>query len=145
MNKQSAPQVASRRLGRSIFALLAGIVVGIALSLGTDLSLHAIGVAPSLSERWPNSLLVLATTYRSIYGVIGAYVIARLAPNRPMGHALVAGALCMVVSTLGAAAAWNSTVGQHWYPVALALTTLPTAWIGGKLRLLRMHTETTTM
>ena len=99
-------------------------------------------MAPSLSERWPNHLLVLATTYRSTYGVIAAYVIARLAPNRPMGHALIAGALGLVVSILGAAAAWNSTFGQHWYPVALALTTLPTAWIGGKLRLLRMQTET---
>jgi hypothetical protein len=142
MNSQTKSQILSRRPGRSILALLAGIVVGIVLSVGTDLGLHAIGVVPAQSELWPNQLLVLATAYRSIYGVIAAYVIARLAPNRPMGHALVAGALGLVVSTLGAVAAWGSTIGQHWYPVTLALTTLPTAWVGAKLRLMQLQIET---
>jgi len=142
MNTQTKSQILSRRPGRSILALLAGIVVGIVLSVGTDLGLHAIGVVPAQSELWPNQLLVLATAYRSIYGVIAAYVIARLAPNRPMGHALVAGALGLLVSTLGAVGAWDSTIGQHWYPVTLALTTLPTAWVGAKLRLMQLQIET---
>jgi hypothetical protein len=142
MNTHSASQVASR-VGRSILALLAGIAVGIVLSTGTDVGLHAIGLAPSLSERWPNNLLVLATSYRAIYGIIAAYIIARLAPNRPMGHALAAGALGLAVSTLGAAVAWNSIAGQRWYPVALALTTMPTAWIGGRLRQWQLEARTT--
>jgi hypothetical protein len=142
MNTQTKSRIPSQRLGRSILALLAGIVMGIVLSVGTDLGLHASGVAPAQSERWPNQLLVLATAYRSIYGVIAAYVIARLAPNRPMGHALVAGALGLLVSTLGAVAAWDSTIGQHWYPVTLALTTLPIAWVGAKLRLMQLQIET---
>ena len=142
MNTETKCQIPPRRLERSILALLAGIVVGIVLSVGTDLGLHAIGVVPAQSERWPNQLLLLATTYRSIYGVIGAYVIARLAPNRRMGHALVAGALSLVVSTLGAASTWSSTIGQHWYPATLALTTLPTAWIGAKLRMMQLQIDT---
>lgn len=136
MNTHSESGVRPRQLGRSILALLAGIVLGIILSLGTDLGLHAIGLAPALSERWSNQLLFLATAYRTIYSVIGSYVVAWLAPNRPMGHALVAGASGLLASTLGAVAAWNSTTGQHWYPVALALIAMPTAWIGGRLRLL---------
>jgi hypothetical protein len=144
MNAQTKSQIPPRRLGHSILALLAGIGVGIVLSVGTDVGLHAIGVAPAQSERWPNQLLLLATLYRSIYGVIGAYVIARLAPNRLMGHALVAGALGLVVSTLGGAAMWSSTIGQHWYSVTLALTTLPTAWIGAKLRMMQLQIETRT-
>jgi len=142
MNTQPKSQIPPRRLGRSILALLAGIVVGIVLSVGTDLGLHAIGVVPAQSERWPNQLLLLATAYRSIYGVIAAYVIARLAPNRRMGHALVAGALGLTVSTLGAAATWNTTTGQHWYPATLALTTLPTAWMGAKLRIMQLQIDT---
>jgi hypothetical protein len=141
MNTQSNPQVPPRRLGRSILALLAGIVLGIVLSVGTDLGLHAVGLVPSQIERWPNQLLLLATAYRSIYGVIGAYVIARLAPNRPMAHALTAGTLGMLVSIVGAAAMWSSTIGQHWYPVALALTAVPTAWIGAKLRLMQLQND----
>jgi len=142
MNTQKGTQIPQRRLGRSILALLAGIIVGIVLSVGTDLGLHAIGIVPAQNQSWPNHLLVVAVAYRSIYGVISAYVIAWLAPNRPMGHALFAGALGLVVSALGAAAAWSSTIGQHWYPVTLALTTLPTAWIGAKLRLLQLQIET---
>jgi hypothetical protein len=142
MNTQTRSQIPPPRLGRSILALLAGIVVGIVLSVGTDLGLHAIGVVPAQSERWPNQLLLLATVYRSIYGVIAAYIIAWLAPNRPMGHALVAGALGIVVSTLGGAAAWSSTIGQHWYSVTLLLTMLPTSWIGAKLRLMQLQIET---
>ena len=143
MNTETAPQVAPRRIGRSILAVLAGIVVGIVLSTASDFALHAIGLAPSPKERWPNNLLVLATAYRSIYGILASYVIARLAPNRPMGHSLVAGTLGLIVSTMGAIAAWSTTAGQHWYPVALALTALPTAWIGAKLWLMQMHSQHT--
>jgi hypothetical protein len=143
MNAQSNPRVQPRRLGRSILAVLAGIAVGIVLSVGTDWGLHLIGLVPAPNERWPNQLLLLAAVYRSIYGVIASYVIAWLAPNRPMGHSLLAGALGTLVCTLAAFATWSSTVGQHWYAVALLLTAIPTAWIGAKLRLMQFRTETT--
>jgi len=144
MNTQTKSQMPPRRLGRSILALIAGIVVGIVLSVGTDWGLHLIGLvpAPAQNVRWPNQLLLLAAVYRSIYGVIAGYVIARLSPNRPMGHSLLAGALGTLVCTLAAFATWSSTVGQHWYGVALLLTALPTAWIGAKLRLMQVRTET---
>ena len=144
MNTQNKSQIPARHLGQSILALLLGIMVGILLSIGTDLGLHRIGLVPAQNERWSNQLLLLATAYRSIYGVIAAYIIARFAPNRPMGHALVAGALGLVVTILGAAAVWSSTMGQHWYPLTLALTSLPTAWIGAKLRLMQLQVETRT-
>lgn len=134
MNAHSDPPVQPRRLGRSILALLAGIALGIVFSVGTDWGLGAFGLAPAQNERWPDQLLLVAALYRSIYGVIAGYVIAWLAPNRPMGHALFAGALGALASVLGAVSAWSSTAGQHWYPVALALTAIPTAWMGAKLR-----------
>lgn len=142
MNTQTAPQVPPRRVGRSILAVLAGIVVGIVLSTASDFALHAIGLAPSIKDGWPNRLLAVATAYRCIYGILASYVIARLAPNRPMAHSLVAGGLGVIVSTLGAIAAWSTTAGQHWYPVALALTALPTAWVGAKLWLMQRPSRT---
>ncbi len=144
MNAQSDPQAGPRRLVRSILAILAGIVTGIVLSMGTDLSLHIVGLAPALSVRWPNKLLLLATTYRSVYAVFASYVIAGLAPSRPMAHSLLAGVLGLVVSTLGAVAAWSTTAGQHWYPVTLALTAMPTAWAGAKLWLMQVQVRTAT-
>lgn len=143
MNTQSTSQNPPRRIGRSILAVLAGIAAGIVLSTGTDFGLHAIGVVPSVKERWPNHLLALAATYRSIYGIFASYLIARLAPNRPMGHSLVAGALGLAASSLGAVAAWSTTAGQHWYPVALAITALPTAWLGAKLWLVQLQSRAT--
>lgn len=142
MNAQTDGEFEPRRIGRSIVAILAGIITGIVLSMGTDLGLHAAGLAPELSVRWPNKLLVLATAYRSIYGILAGYVIARLAPSRPMAHSLLAGALGLIVSVLGAAAAWSTTAGQHWYPVTLALTALPTAWAGAKLWLVQAPVRT---
>lgn len=145
MTTQSGSQVHPRRFGRSVLALLAGFVVAIVLSIGTDFGLQVLGLAPRLGNPWPNQLLLLATLYRSVYGVISSYVVARLAPNRPMGHALVGGAVGVVVSILGAVAAWNSNLGPHWYPIALVVLAMPTAWIGGKLRLMQLQKADSSM
>jgi len=126
-----------RRIGRSIAAVLAGMIVGIAITLGTDEVLHIIGVFPP----WGASMvgfdgaLLLATAYRTVYGVLGSYIIARLAPDRPMQHALVGGLLGLVASIVGAAATWNKgpAFGPHWYPLALVALAMPQAWVGGRL------------
>jgi hypothetical protein len=86
-------------------------------------------------------LLVFATVYRTIYGIVGAYIVARLAPFRPMEHALISGAIGTVMSIIGAAATWNLGLGPHWYPVALILVALPSAWVGGRLRLTQLERQ----
>jgi len=121
--------------GTSIAAILAGILVGAALSLGTDFGLHAAGIAPAVGQWKAEWLYALAMGYRTIYNIVGSYVVARLAPNRPMGHALVAGTLGLIVSAAGAIATWNrADLGPRWYPLALVVVALPCAWLGGKLR-----------
>jgi hypothetical protein len=122
------------RLARSILAVFAGALTGIILSLCTDALLRASGWIPS-GQPASNKMLLLATVYRTLYGVAGAYVAARLAPYRPMTHALVLGAVGCFVSILGTVLTWNKgpQYGQHWYPVTLIVLAIPTAWIGGKL------------
>jgi peptidoglycan/LPS O-acetylase OafA/YrhL len=124
-----------RRIGRSIAALLIGMAAGIALTIATDLVLHALHVFPSWDQRVPDGLLALATAYRTVYSIAGSYVIARLAPYKPMQHALVAGAIGTIVSLAGAVATWNGgpAYEPHWYPIALVVLALPCAWIGAKL------------
>jgi hypothetical protein len=134
-----------RRIGRSIGAVLAGLVVGIAITLVTDVVLHAIHVFPP----WGASMvgfegaLLLATGYRTVYGVLSSYIIARLAPDRPMMHALVGGVIGLAVSILGAVATWNKgpAFGPHWYPLALVVLAMPQAWAGGKLRVMQLDTR----
>jgi len=78
MSKTDPP----RRLLRSIGAVIAGAVASIMLSVGTDLKLQRAGIFPPLSEpqSFTASLLLLATAYRSVYGVVGSYLAASLAP-----------------------------------------------------------------
>lgn len=120
---------------RSIGAVLAGILVGAIPSVLTDMLLSRLGVLPHLGQPAGDLPLLLATVYRTVYGVAGSYVTARLAPDRPMGHSLVLGILGFVVSFAGAVATWNRqpSLGPHWYPVTLVVLAIPTAWVGGKL------------
>ncbi len=138
MNETQPP----RSIGRSIVAVLAGMVVGVALTLGTDVVLHKIGVFPPWGQSMVgfDGALLLATLYRTVYGVLSSYITARLAPNRPMQHALVGGFIGLVVGIVGAAVTWNKgpAFGPHWYPLALIVLALPTAWVGGKLRLMQL-------
>jgi hypothetical protein len=122
-----------RRTGRSVLAVVAGILVGALLSLGTDEVLHLTRVYPSWGVRMSDPLFGLATAYRVVFSVLGSWVIARLAPRRPMLHAMIAGAIGLVVSAAGAAATWNRDLGPHWYNVAVAAMALPCAWIGAKI------------
>lgn len=129
--------VSSRRIGRSVVALLAGFVVNIALTLATDFGFHATGLLPPLGEPMNDLQSALATAYRTLYSVISSYTVARLAPYRPMEHALTGAAIGMVLATGGAIATWNRALGPHWYPLALIVLALPTGWLGGKLRLMQ--------
>src|SRR5712692_8945357 len=124
-----------RRLGRSIGAVIAGILVGALLAIGTDEVLHLTRVFPPWDQPASDALLLLATAYRTIYSVAGSYVTARLAPNRPMLHALVLGVLGLAVSIVGTVVTWNKgpAFGPHWYPIALVVLAMPQCWAGGKL------------
>jgi hypothetical protein len=126
-----------------LIALLAGMLAGIVPSIGTDLVLHAVGLFPPLGEPVSSSPLALATVYRSVYGVIGSYIAARLAPDQPMTRALILGIVGFVVSTIGAVVTWNKgpAFGPHWYPVALVVLAIPTAWVGGKLREMQLKSQ----
>ncbi len=139
MNETHRP----RRIGRSIGAVLTGFLGVAIVSIGTDIVLHATGVFPP----WGQSMvgfegaLLLATGYRTVYGVAGSYITARLAPDRPMLHALVLGAIGLAVSIVGAVVTWNKgpAFGPHWYPLALVALAMPQAWAGGRLYEMQMR------
>ena len=121
---------------RSFGALFAGFLVVVVLSIGTDLLMHATGVFPPWGEPMSDSRFLLATVYRILFAIVGSYVTARLAPHRPMKHALLGGVVGLILSTAGAVATWDRgpEFGPHWYPLALVLTALPCALAGGWLR-----------
>lgn len=126
--------VHQRQVGRSVWAIFAGFLAVVILSIGTDVVLHKLGIYPALGQRMSDGLFFWATAYRTLYGIFGSYLTARLAPNRPMWHAMVGAIIGMIIGTAGAAATWNKDVGPHWYSVALVVEAIPCAWIGAKFR-----------
>ena len=76
-----------------------------------------------------------ALAYRTIFAIAGSYLAARLAPTRPMLHALILGVIGFVISSLGTIATWNAgpEFERKWYPIALVLISIPCGWLGGKI------------
>jgi hypothetical protein len=118
---------------QSAGAVLVGLLVGGILSVGTDQVLHVLKVYPPWGQRTPSGPLLLATAYRIVYTILGAYVTARLAPDRPMKHVLALGIIGVILSIAGALATWNLDLGPHWYPIAIIVMALPCTWLGGQL------------
>jgi hypothetical protein len=118
---------------RSIGAVAAGFVAVALASTLVDVVLHATGVYPPWGEPIGDGLSLLATAYRVVITIAGGYLTARLAPSRPLAHAVALGIVGIVAAAAGAAATWNiqPPPGPHWYPLALVATALPCTWIGG--------------
>ena len=105
--------------------------------------MHGLGVFPPVGETMSGALFAWATAYRVAFTVAGGWVTARLAPSRPMPHAVelgivvtIAGLIPAVILTIvlpmtGGQAA--DALGPVWYPWALVVTALPACWLGGKL------------
>ena len=119
-----------RTLGQ-IGAVLAGLLAIFAITTVTDIVLHATGIFPPWGQPMSSALFLVALAYRIVYGVLGCYIAARLAPDRPMRHAVALGVVGVVLSTAGAVAMWEA--GPAWYSLAVIGIALPCAWVGGKL------------
>ena len=124
-----------RNILRSVGAVVAGLLVVIIITTATDALMHATGIFPPLGQAMADSLFLLPLAYRIVYGIAGGYITARLAPDRHVKHAVVLGIIGFVLSLGGTVATWNRgpEFGPKWYPLALVVTAIPTAWLGGKL------------
>jgi hypothetical protein len=121
-----------RRVLRRVGAVLAGLVAIFAVTTAVDLIMHGSGVFPPTgAPPMAGRLFLLAFAYRFVIDVAGSYLTARLAPDRPMSHALALGGVGLLLSIGGAVAMWNA--GPAWYPLGLAASALPCAWLGARL------------
>jgi peptidoglycan/LPS O-acetylase OafA/YrhL len=127
--------------GRSVGAVVAGLVCTALLSVGTDAFMHARGIFPPSGEAMTDKLFLWAATYRLVFTILGGYMTAALAPRQPMLHVLILGAIGALVATSGAVATWNAgpEFGPRWYPILLVVTALPCVWAGGVLRMRRQR------
>src|SRR5712692_9169505 len=108
-------------MGRSIWAVVAGVLVIIVVTTILDVVLHAIHVFPPVNQPINDRLALIATSYRIIITIGGAWVTARLAPARPMKHALILGVVGVVLGLAGVIATWSLALGPRWYALALPI------------------------
>jgi hypothetical protein len=124
---------------RSVGPVVLGLLVIVLLSHGTDELMNLVGIFPGRGKPLlAGGLFAVALAYRTLYGVVGSYVAARTARDRPMRHALILGGIGVVLSVVGLAATYGKAeFGPTWYPAVLAILTLPAAWVGGVLAVRR--------
>jgi len=133
-----------KQVRRSTLAVAAGFVLALFLSRSVDVLLERTGVFPTVAQQqaegfdvlWMN---VVALCYRMAFGVLGGYVTAAIAPNRPARHVhilgLIATAVAAIANVAVAMTPATANVLPAWFSVALVLMAYPTAWLGGRLYL----------
>lgn len=124
-------------MGRSILAVVVGFLVTGALAAGVMgpvimKVLMPEAFNPKTGASSDTTALIVVQVGVAISAVFGCWLCARLAPNRPMFHALVLGVLGFLFNAAGAAMQWEHFPAWH-FVVSLALT-MPYAWAGGWIR-----------
>jgi hypothetical protein len=114
---------------KSIWAIFAGFIIVAILSVVTDMIFSLFDIFPIMT----NFSLFVAFIYRSIYTIVGGYVTASLAPNKPMRHVIILGYIGTFFAIVGVIVGWK--LSAHWYPVLLALTSFLFIHMGGRIRL----------
>ena len=124
---------------RSIAAIVIGFVVIGALAFGADAALRAaMPSAFSPTGRVDSvPILLLMQAYVIVFAVTGCYLTARLAPNRPLRHALILGLLGLAFNIAGTVSMWHTA--PAWYHVLALALVLPAAWLGGRLREMQLE------
>ena len=118
-------------VGRSIWAVFAGILANFLIAVPIDALLHAQGVFPPPGETMTNGQCAIAFSYRLIAAIVGGYLTARFAPGNPKKHVIILGCIGIVLSSAGAIAMWRA--GPAWYPLALVVIALPASLLGWRL------------
>ncbi len=120
-------------IARSVFAVVIGFLFIGVLAAGTGAALSAAGYLPAnggtLLETGP---VLLEAAYVALFAIAGCWLAARLAPNRPMRHALILGLLGLAFNIVGAVATWGQR--PDWAMALNLALVMPYAWIGGRLR-----------
>ena len=120
---------------KSIWPLAAGVLFVVVITTIVDIVLHLTRVFPPVNQPIDDVQALLATSYRIVIGVVGAWLTATMAPSKPMAHAIWLGAIGTLLAVAAVVATWNLGLGPRWYPVAIAVLAIPQSWAGGRLAL----------
>ena len=119
--------------GKSIWAVVAGVLFIVVVTTLVDVLVHVANVFPPMEQPLDDRLALIATAYRGVISVDGAWLTAWLAPRNPMKHVMALGFIGVVLGSIGLAATWGLGLGPRWYPIALVVLAIPQCWLGGKI------------
>lgn len=127
-----------RNLFKSIWAVVAGFIFVVFVSILTDIVLTKTGLMKQPFHLNTTSFIAFVVLYRCFYGTIGSFLTAKLAPGRPMKHSVIGGIAGLIIAAIGTVVMWEES--PHWYPIALIITALPCAWLGARIFIKRKAT-----
>lgn len=122
-----------RQIVRSVLAILAGLVFIAVTHTATDKVCEGLGILPQGHLNVGAGLIWFVLGYRAILSAIGCGITAWLAPSRAMTHAIVLGSVGLVLSSAAAFMTADLNLAPQWYGWTLAASSLPAAWLGGRL------------
>jgi FtsH-binding integral membrane protein len=119
---------------RSVWAVLSGFILIGLLGFGTDAIMHAMSPWAYDEKGGTTNLpiLLVSMVYSAVYGLVGCYATARLAPSNPMKHSLILGGMGVVITSLINFQLWGHV--PAWWSIANVLVVMPLAWAAGRLR-----------
>ncbi len=112
-------------------------MTAVLLTVVTDAALASICFLPVdvEPEGYTFWVLFVALVYRTVFTVLGGFVIVKLAPHNPMKHVFVIAVVSLLLGIGAIFAEWDMFV--HWFLIAQAVLAFPSVWYGGKLALFR--------
>lgn len=121
-------------VARSVAAAVVGFLVIGLLAIGTDAIVKASVPGVFGADDRVDSVpwLLIIQLYVFVYAAFGCWLAARMAPNRPMRHALILGVLGLAFNIAGTIALWDKM--PAWYHIVALALVMPAAWMGGRIR-----------
>ncbi|MGD1070413.1 MAG: hypothetical protein ABSB15_09755 [Bryobacteraceae bacterium] len=119
------------RILRTIASVILGYVAIGVLVFGTDQIFAAVVPGFKSLAILPLYYYAISLITDSVYSLFGGWLCARLAPARPMLHAITL-IVCGEVIGIGTQVMlWNTV--PHWFGLSLVVLFAPAVWIGAKL------------
>lgn len=121
----------------TLLAVIIGVLTVVITTTVVDIIMHSLGVFPPLGIPMNDSQAALALAYRTVIGIVGGYVTAKLSQQNPMRNALILGLIGFIVGGVGALTLGEKAPGPVWYSIAVAVLAIPQCWFGAKIYLKR--------
>lgn len=80
-------------LPKSIWAVFAGFLFIVVVSIAADTLLKLAGILPWDHLFVSTGLILFVLFYRAVFSLAGCYLTAKLAPSKPMNHAIILGVI----------------------------------------------------